>query len=246
MEVLLALVAIVVIAYLLIKLFFRVVQNVTVYEYQSGLKYVNGQYQGLLGAGSYWHNPLKTKIQTVDTRPLHQTIPSQEVLSEDGIAVKISLIANTKVIDPEIAIHQTQDYLSSVYLELQQALRMVVGEKTIEQIMESRQLIGKTIETLVAEKMKGIGIEVTAVGIKDLTFPGSLKQTFAQVVSARQEGLAALERARGETAALRNLANGAKILESNPQLLHLRTLQALNQSSGNTVVLNLDSDKLTS
>lgn len=246
MEVLLALVAIVVIAYLLFKLLVRAVQNVTIFEYQSGLKYVNGKYQGLVGAGSYWYNPLKTKIQTVDTRPLHQTIPSQEVLSEDGIAVKISLIANTKVIDPEVAIHQTQDYLSAVYLELQQALRMVIGEKSIDQIMESRQSIGEAIEALVTEKLKAIGIEITSVGIKDLTFPGSLKQTFAQVVSARQEGMAALERARGETAALRNLANGAKILENNPQLLQLRTLQALNQSSGNTVVLNLDSDKLSS
>lgn len=243
MEVLLALVAVAVIAYLLVKLVFRVVNNVTIYEYQRGLKYTNGKYQGLLGAGSYWHNSFKTKIQAVDTRPLHQTVPSQEVLSEDGITVKVSLIANTQVIDPEIAIHQTQDYLSAVYLELQQGLRMVIGEKTIEQTMESRQSIGESIEVLVARKMKEIGVKVTGVGIRDLTFPGSLKQTFAQVVSARQEGLAALERARGETAALRNLANGAKLLESHPQLLHLRTLQALNQSSGNTVVLNLDSDK---
>ena len=99
----------------------------------------------------------------MDTRPLHQTIPSQEVLSEDGIAVKISLVANTKVVDPETAIHQTQDYLGAVYLELQQALRMVIGEKPIDQIMEARQSIGEAIEMLVARNMKAIGIEAPAL-----------------------------------------------------------------------------------
>ncbi len=243
MEILLPLVAIIIIGYVLIRLFTRLLTKTTIYEYQTGLKYVNGQYQGLLNAGSYWQNELTTKIETVDTRPLHQTIPSQEVLSQDGIAVKISLVATIKVVDPEVAVQQTQDYLSAVYLELQQALRAAIGEQPIDQVLQARQTIGETITALVANKVRALGVEVSAVGIKDLTFPGSLKQTFAQVVTARQEGLAALERARGETAALRNLANGAKILENNPNLLHLRTLQALNESSGNTVVLKIATDE---
>ena len=70
-------------------------------------------------------------------------------------------------------------------------------------------------------------------------FPGELKNIFAQVVNARKEGLAALERARGESAPLRNLANTAKLLENNPALLQLRLLQALNAGSGNTIVLKL-------
>ncbi len=246
MEILLPLVAIIIIGYVLIRLFTRLLTKTTIYEYQTGLKYVNGQYQGLLNAGSYWQNELTTKIETVDTRPLHQTIPSQEVLSQDGIAVKISLVATIKVVDPEVAVQQTQDYLSAVYLELQQALRAAIGEQSIDQVLQARQTIGETITALVANKVRALGVEVSAVGIKDLTFPGSLKQTFAQVVTARQEGLAALERARGETAALRNLANGAKILENNPNLLHLRTLQALNESSGNTVVLKIATDESSS
>jgi regulator of protease activity HflC (stomatin/prohibitin superfamily) len=69
-------------------------------------------------------------------------------------------------------------------------------------------------------------------------FPGELKNIFAQVVSARNEGLAALERARGETAALRNLANAAKLLEDNPAMLQLRMLQAIESKSGNTIILS--------
>ena len=70
-------------------------------------------------------------------------------------------------------------------------------------------------------------------------FPGDLKNVFAQVVNARKEGLASLERARGETAALRHLANAAKLMEGNPELMQLRLLQALKEGSGNTIVLKM-------
>jgi regulator of protease activity HflC (stomatin/prohibitin superfamily) len=92
------------------------------------------------------------------------------------------------------------------------------------------------------DKAAELGIELSLVGIKDIMFPGDLKAIFAQVVNARKEGLATLERARGETAALRHLANAAKLLESNPALMQLRLLQALGEQPGNTVVLtsNLD------
>jgi regulator of protease activity HflC (stomatin/prohibitin superfamily) len=75
--------------------------------------------------------------------------------------------------------------------------------------------------------------------IKDVMFPGDLKRVFSQVVRARQEGLAALERARGETAALRSLANAASLLEQRPALLQLRILQAVGSEGGNTLVVGL-------
>jgi regulator of protease activity HflC (stomatin/prohibitin superfamily) len=75
-------------------------------------------------------------------------------------------------------------------------------------------------------------------------FPGELKKVFAQVVTARKEGLAALEKARGETAALRNLANAAKLVENNPALMQLRMIQSLEESSGNTLVVGLPGEPL--
>ena len=77
------------------------------------------------------------------------------------------------------------------------------------------------------------------VNLKDIMFPGELKKIFAQVVRAQKEGQAALERARGETAALRNLANAAKPVESNPALMQFRLLESLGETSGNTVVLGM-------
>ncbi|MBN2311251.1 MAG: hypothetical protein JXR94_19895, partial [Candidatus Hydrogenedentes bacterium] len=88
-------------------------------------------------------------------------------------------------------------------------------------------------------KIAELGLRLISVDLKDIMFPGKLKEMFAQVVSARKEGLAALERARGETAALRNLANAAKMIENNPNLMQLRLLQALGEASGNTLVLGM-------
>lgn len=87
--------------------------------------------------------------------------------------------------------------------------------------------------------VEALGLQLLSATIKDITFPGELKRVFAQVVKAQKDGLAALEKARGESAALRNLANAAKLLENNPALLQLRLLQAVSESAGNTVVLGL-------
>jgi regulator of protease activity HflC (stomatin/prohibitin superfamily) len=82
-------------------------------------------------------------------------------------------------------------------------------------------------------------MELMSVDVKDLMFPGPLKKVFAQVIEARQQGLASLEKARGETAAMRSLANAARMVDDNPSLLQLRILQQLESTSGNTVVLGL-------
>jgi regulator of protease activity HflC (stomatin/prohibitin superfamily) len=88
-----------------------------------------------------------------------------------------------------------------------------------------------------------IGINVQAVEVKDVMFPGDLKKVFAEVLKAQKEGQAALERARGETAALRNLANAARMLENNPALMNLRLLQSIaaatGNGSGNTLVMGV-------
>ena len=88
-------------------------------------------------------------------------------------------------------------------------------------------------------KSAELGLKLKVADVKDIMFPGEMKKAFAQVVKAQKEGQAALERARGETAALRNLANAAKMIEDNPNLLQLRALQSLADSGGNTLVLGL-------
>lgn len=91
--------------------------------------------------------------------------------------------------------------------------------------------------------MAALGLELRLISIKDLMLPGELKKLYAQIVQARQDGLVQLERARGETAALRSLTNAARLTHKNPSLLQLRSLQALEQSTGNTFHIELSMEK---
>jgi hypothetical protein len=126
-----------------------------------------------------------------------------------------------------------------LYTELQLALRQIIGSADIESLLATRDEISKKLQDITQSKARELGLRLIAVSIKDIMFPGKLKETFAQIVTARKEGQAALEKARGETAALRNLANAAKMLESNPSLMQLRALQTLGGSTGNTLILGL-------
>ncbi len=198
-------------------------RRVTIYEYERGLLYDRGKYIKLLKDGVYWFNAYRTTINKVDIRPRYLTVPSQEVLTKDGIAVKMSLAASIEIADPSVAVNAVSNHEEAMYLVLQLALRAIIGTTEIDKLLEKRQELGSELFKSTNRKIEELGLKLISSDIKDVTFPGALKQTFAQVVKARHERLAALERARGETAALRNLANSTKMLENNPVLLQLRT-----------------------
>jgi regulator of protease activity HflC (stomatin/prohibitin superfamily) len=208
-------------------------KKVIVYDYEKGLLYKKGKFIKVLGAGLYRVFRATTTINKVDIRTRFITIPGQEVLSADGITLKVTLAAQYEISNPEIALTKTQDYQGTLYLMLQLALRDIVGSLPIDEVLQKRKEFSKGLMEQTQEKAKAIGINLMMADIKDIMFPGELKNVFAQEVKARKEGLASLEKARGETAALRNLANAAKLLEDNPALLQLRMLQ----STGNTFVI---------
>jgi regulator of protease activity HflC (stomatin/prohibitin superfamily) len=213
--------------------------RVTVLEYQRGLKYVDGHFRGVLDPGAYWVFTPSTSIRTVDTRATVLSEPGQEVITSDGISVKLSVTGQYRVVDPAVAHNEVQNYLISLYSFVQVALREVVGAKTIDDVLQHRDAIGPEVLERSVSKAKAIGLELSDVDVKDVMLPGPTKRLLAQVVEARQQGLAALEKARGETAALRSLANAAHLVADNPALLQLRMLHQLETTSGNTVVLGL-------
>jgi regulator of protease activity HflC (stomatin/prohibitin superfamily) len=219
----------------------RGVKRVTVLEYEKGLKYVKGKFKAVLQPGQYWYMPFSTVIQKLDVRPRFVSITGQEILSSDGVTLKVSLAANFEIADPEVAVNKVQNFQEALYLELQLALREIVGSADIDTVLSSRNELAKKLMDMTGAKVKALGLNLISVNLKDIMFPGKLKEIFAQVVNARKEGLAALEKARGETAALRNLANAAKMIEGNPNLMQLRLVQVLGQSSGNTLVLGMPS-----
>ena len=224
--------------YLIIRSKFK---RVTIYEYQRGLKYSKGKFEKLLEPGQYRIYVDTTTITPVDIRPAFISITGQEVLSSDGVTLKVSLGVNYEIADPDTAINKVQSYYGALYLELQLALREIIGNEKIDDLLENRKAIGEKLMELASGKAEKLGLKLNSVELKDIMFPGELKKIFTQVLKAKKEGLAALEKARGETGALRNLSNAAKMLENNPGLMQLRIIQALGESSGNTLVLNMPS-----
>jgi len=181
-----------------------------------------------LGRGGEWLGDL----QLADDRG------EKEVL-KDGVAAKVSLTATYRIAHPRTAVMTVADFAASLYTELQQSLRAAVSTSDIEALLTNRGEIGPQILAKCQPAAERLGLVLEQVAVRDLTFPGELKKLFTQVVKARQEGLATLERARGETAALRNLANAASMVERNPQLLQLRALQVAEQHQGATLVFGV-------
>ncbi len=213
--------------------------RVTVKEYERGIKFVRGKITQVLEPGVYWIWRWNTEIQKFDSRERVLHLPGQEVLSADGITIKVSLVVKYKVEDPKKMLLATENLRESMYAVLQVGVRNFVGSLPIEELLQNRAKIAPAVEEFALEAITEIGVKLLMVEVKDIMFPGELKHLFSEELRARKAGLAALERARGETAALRNLANAASLLKDNPALMQLRTIQALNEASGNTVVVNL-------
>lgn len=212
------------------------VRRITIYEYEKGVKYFRGKFQKPLDAGVHWYAGLFTNIGTIDIRPRFVTISGQEILSSDSVTLKISMAAQYEVKDIELAVNKLgTPYVEALYLILQLALREIITGTKIDDILETRNTLGANIMESASEKVEEIGLKLISADIKDVMFPGELKKIFSQVAKARQEGLAMLEKARAETAALRNLANSANMLKNNPALMQLRLLQ----STGNTLVVGM-------
>jgi regulator of protease activity HflC (stomatin/prohibitin superfamily) len=167
------------------------------------------------------------------------TIEGQEVMTSDGVAIKISLVVRYVIGDPAAWVMADHDAGRTLYLDVQLGLREIVAGRTLDEILAARTTIGPEVTALVAPQVATIGIELVAVEVRDVMVPGELKRAFAGVVAARHEGAAALERARGETAALRSLANAGRMVGDNPGLLSLRVVQELGTRGGNTIMLGV-------
>ena len=211
----------------------------TIYEFERGLRYDDGRFAGVLEPGKYTVLRRRTRIDTVDVRPQLVIVPGQEVITSDGVSIRVSLTAEFELVDPVVAVNEHGAYVEKLYVALQLALREVVATTEIDALLEQRAAIGERLAEMTRDEAARLGLRLVRVDAKDFMFPGELRKTFAQVVAARKEGLAALERARGETAALRNLANASRVMDANPSLLQLRALQEIGRTGGNTVVLGL-------
>ena len=236
MEPLIVVLVVILIAIVLLR---PAISFVTVYDYQRGLRFRQGRLIGLVSPGPHVSIRPYNQIQVLDGRPTSLTVPGQEILTADGVALKVSLTARYVIADPIAAVTNDQSYVSALYIALHGALRDAIAGRTADDILAERADLGPEIATAIASELARLGVELLAVDIRDVMVPSELKRAFAGIVAARREGEAALERARGETAALRSLANAGRMVEDNPGLFQLRILQQLGGSSGNTIMLGV-------
>jgi regulator of protease activity HflC (stomatin/prohibitin superfamily) len=214
--------------------------RVIVDETQVGLRIRKGVVSAVLRPGQYSTWLTTDRIELVDVREQSMQINGQEVLCRDLMPVKASLLARYKVVDAKLHRSSHAFPATKMYEDIQLELRRRTAVATLDELMADREKVMSGFAAAVAEGVRKMGIELASVELRDLSLAGPAKQAFADIWKAQKDGQAALERARGEQASLRSLANAARMLKGNPELMNLRLLQALAGGPGKpapTVVL---------
>ncbi|HZH98413.1 MAG TPA: SPFH domain-containing protein [Fimbriimonadaceae bacterium] len=160
---------------------------------------------------------------------------NQEILTSDNVAVRCSATVAYAVADP-LRVRQTVYMEHAGHLVIQAALRNVIAAYPAEDLLRNRATISQAVEDAARPELSALGLRLDKLDVRDLILPAEMRRAFNQVLIAQQDGLAALERARGENASLRSLANAAKALENNPALLQLRMLQAVESGKATLLV----------
>jgi regulator of protease activity HflC (stomatin/prohibitin superfamily) len=215
-------------------------ETATVWEYQRAVLFKDGKVVRVLEPGRHRFRRRNTHVSTVDMRERTEKVEGQEILTADGAAVRVSLVAEFRAGDPIVLLTAAQKPDSMLYLTLQIALREIIAGTRVDELVEHRVNIGEAVMGQMVARAAELGWDLRAVSVRDITFPGALKRTMALILEARKEAEASLERARGEAATMRSLANTATMMQRNPGLLQLRLLQALAGSTGNSLVLQMD------
>jgi regulator of protease activity HflC (stomatin/prohibitin superfamily) len=210
--------------------------RVVVREWERVLVYRDGRFEQELGPGRHRLARRRRRQVLVVVRPRLFVVPGQEVLTADGLSVRVSLTVASRVTDPRTWHEAVEDADGFVYAALQIALREAVSARTLEELLAARGAVPDDVRDRVAGAAEAVGVVIESLALRDVMVPAELRRAAAEVATARAQGQAALERARSEVAATRALANAARIVADQPALLQLRTLQAV-EAGGATVVL---------
>lgn len=194
-----------------------------------GVLKIDGETQALLSPGltAYWKVNHLVEAEVVDTRLQVLEVGGQEILTKDKVSLRLNMAANWRYSDVLQAFGQLTKPVDHLYRELQFALREAVGTRTLDELLEDKQIIDEIVSTQVKSRMTPFGIEVASLGVKDIVLPGDMKAILSQLVEAEKSAQANVIRRREETAATRSLLNTAKVMENNPVALRLKELETL-------------------
>jgi regulator of protease activity HflC (stomatin/prohibitin superfamily) len=162
----------------------------------------------------------------IDVRPRWMALATQEVLTADGLQVRVTPVAQFRVADPAAWLTESEDPAVALYTEAQLALRDALTGKDLDEVLAARDGLLDEARTRLADAAARVGAELLEFRVRDVTLPAELRSAFAETARAREEGRAQLERARADAASLRSMANAAQVLEAHPALLELRAIEA--------------------
>jgi len=241
MGVVIAIVAVlVVIAVLILASAIRILR-----EYERGVIFRLGRLIAQKGPGLILLIPIIDRMVRVDLRTVTLTVPPQEVITRDNVTVRVNAVAYFRVVDPNRAITEVENFLLATSQIAQTTLRSVLGKAELDSLLSERERLNVELQRIIDEQTEPWGVKVTTVEVKDVELPQEMQRAIARQAEAERERRAKIINADGEFQAAQKLAEAANIISQNPATLQLRYLQTLldigvNQSS--TIVFPLPLD----
>lgn len=214
-------------------------------EYKRGVVFFLGRFQAVKGPGLVIVIPGIQKMEVVDLRVITMDVPEQDVISQDNVTVKVNAVLYFRVVDPEKAIIQVENFTNATSQLAQTTLRSVLGKHDLDEMLSERDKLNDDIQEIIDTSAEGWGIKVANVEIKHVDLDDSMIRAIARQAEAERERRAKVIHAEGELQASRKLVEAANVMSANPAALQLRYLQTMNDMStknASTIVVPLPID----
>ncbi len=241
-----ALVALAVVLFLLV--LFAIAAIKVAREYERGIVFRLGR---LLpepkGPGLFLLIPIVDRMVKVDLRTITLNIPPQEVITKDNVPVRVNAVAYFRIVKPEDAIVQVENFMVATSQIAQTTLRSVLGQHQLDELLSEREKINAILQSIIDEQTAPWGIKVSIVEVKDVEIPQGMQRAMARQAEAERERRAKVINAEGEFQASERLKDAANVIEAHPvalQLRYLQTLLELGSSQSTTIVFPAPIDML--
>ena len=216
-------------------------------EYERAVVFRLGRLIAQKGPGLIYLIPIIDRMVRIDLRTVTLTVPPQEVISRDNVTVRVNAVAYFRVIDPNRAVTEVENFLLATSQISQTTLRSVLGKAELDALLSERERLNSELQQIIDEQTEPWGVKVTTVEVKDVELPADMQRAIARQAEAERERRAKIISADGEFQAAEKLSQAANIISRNPATLQLRYLQTLldigvNQNS--TIVFPLPLDML--
>lgn len=224
----------VVIVLLWLAMSIRVIQ-----EYERGIVFFLGRFTGIRQPGLRIVLVPVFRMAVIDTRTIARDVPPQDVITKDNVSVKVNAVIYFRVIQPDKAVLQVENFLYATSQLAQTTLRSIVGQHQLDELLSEREKLNDLLQETLDMHTDPWGVKVTNVEIKHVDLPVEMQRVMARQAEAERERRAKIIAAEGEFQAARKLTDAAEVLSAEPQALQLRYLQTLVEigTQGNTTTL---------